>query len=132
MAGLKRGLEEEAGLVEGRNVTIEYRWAQGKYERLPALAAELVHHPVSVIIAGGGPRSALAAKAATSTIPVVSTSGGDPVKLGVVESLNRPGGNLTGVVFFNGALVVQRLELLRELVPSATRIGLLTSQGLRP
>ena len=127
VAGLKRGLEEEAGLVEGRNIAIEYRWAQGEYERLPALAAELVQHPVSVIIAGGGPQSALAAKAATSTIPVVFTSGSDPVKLGVVESLNRPGGILRGIAFFNGAVVVKRLELLRELVPSATGIGLLTN-----
>jgi putative tryptophan/tyrosine transport system substrate-binding protein len=108
-------------------VAIEYRWAQGQYESLPALAAELVRRPVSVIVAGGGPPSALAVKAATSTIPVVFLSGTDPVKLGIVESLNRPGGNLTGVVFFNSALTAKRLELLRELAPSATVIGFLTN-----
>jgi putative ABC transport system substrate-binding protein len=129
VAGLKRGLEEEAGLVEGRNVAIEYRWGQGRYERLPALATELVRHPVSVLVAGGGPPSALAAKAATSTIPVVFSSGSDPVKLGIVESLNRPGRNVTGVVHFYGALVAKRLELLRELVPGATAVGLLTNPG---
>ena len=127
VAGLKGGLMEEAGFVEGQNVAIEYRWAQGLYERLPALAAELLRRPVSVIVAGGGPPSALAAKAATSTIPVVFTSGSDPVKLGIVESLNRPGGNLTGVVFFNSPLAAKRLELLRELAPSATVIGFLTN-----
>jgi putative ABC transport system substrate-binding protein len=127
VAGLKRGLGEEAGFVEGRNVAIEYRWAEGLYERLPALAAELVRHPVSVLVAGGGPPSALAAKAATSTIPVVFSSGSDPVKLGIVESLNRPSGNITGVVHFYGALVAKRLELLRELVPGATAVGLLTN-----
>ena len=127
VAGLKRGLTEEVGFVEGRDVAIEYRWAQNQYESLPALAAELVRRPVSVIVAGGGPPSALAVKAATSTIPVVFLSGTDPVKLGIVESLNRPGGNLTGVVFFNSALTAKRLELLRELAPSATVIGFLTN-----
>ena len=127
VASLKRGLTEEVGFVEGRDVAIEYRWAQGQYESLPALAAELVRRPVSVIVAGGGPPSALAVKAATSTIPVVFLSGTDPVKLGIVESLNRPGGNLTGVVFFNSALTAKRLELLHELAPSATVIGFLTN-----
>jgi putative ABC transport system substrate-binding protein len=129
VAGLKRGLMEEAGFVEGQDVAIEYRWAQGRYESLPALAAELLRRPVSVIVAGGGPPSALAVKAATSTTPVVFTSGTDPVKLGIVESLNRPGGNLTGVVFFNSALAAKRLELLRELAPRATVIGFLTNPG---
>jgi putative ABC transport system substrate-binding protein len=129
VAGFKRGLEEEAGFVEGQNVAIEYRWAEGQYERLPALAVELVHHPVSVLVAGGGPPSALAAKAATSTIPVVFSSGSDPVKLGIVESLSRPSDNLTGVVHFFSALVAKRLELLRELVPGATAVGLLTNLG---
>ena len=127
VAGLKRGLKEEGGFVEGQNVAIEYRWAQGLYERLPALADAFVRRPVSLIVAGGGPPSALAAKAATSTIPIVFTSGSDPVKLGIVESLNRPSGNLTGVVFFNSALVAKRLELLRELAPSASAIGFLTN-----
>ncbi len=127
VSGLKRGLMDEAGYVEGENVVIEYRWAQGLYERLPMLAAELLRRPVSVLVAGGGPPSALAAKAATLTTPVVFTSGSDPVKLGIVESLNRPTGNLTGVVFFNSPLAAKRLELLRELAPSATVIGFLTN-----
>ena len=127
VAGLKLGMKEEAGFVEGQNLAIEYRWAQGVYERLPSLAVELVKRQVSVIVAGGGPPSALAAKAATSTIPVVFTTGSDPVTLGIVEGLNRPGGNLTGVVFFNSALTAKRLELLRELFPSATSVGFLTN-----
>ena len=127
VAGLKHGMKEEAGFVEGQNLAIEYRWAQGVYERLPSLAVDLVKRQVSVIVAGGGPPSALAAKAATSTIPVVFTTGSDPVTLGIVEGLNRPGGNLTGVVFFNSALTAKRLELLRELFPSATSVGFLTN-----
>ena len=126
VAGLKRGLDE-GGFVEGRNVAIEYRWAQGMYERLPALAAELVRRPVSVLVAGGGPPSFFAAKAATSMIPIVFSSGSDPVKLGLVDSLSRPGGHLTGAVHFNSALVAKRLELLLELVPGATAVGLLTN-----
>ena len=93
MAGFREGLRD-AGYVEGQNVTLEFRWAEGHYERLPALAAELVRHPVSVIVAGGIP-PLMAAKAATSTIPIVFSSAGDPVRLGVVASLSRPGGNIT-------------------------------------
>jgi putative ABC transport system substrate-binding protein len=129
VAGLERGLKEEGGFVIGQNASIEYRWAEGAYERLPALAAELVRRPVSVMVAGGGPPSALAAKAATSTIPVVFTSGTDPVKLGIVESLSRPTKNLTGVVFFNSALSAKRLQLLRELAPRIRSVGLLANPG---
>jgi ABC-type uncharacterized transport system substrate-binding protein len=122
LAPLRGGLAE-VGYVEGRDVLIEYRWAGGEYDRLPALAAELVSRPADLIITTGGITSALAAKNATRTIPVVFTSGGDPVKLGLVDSLARPGGNMTGVSTLTNVLDVKRLELLHELMPGARLIG---------
>ena len=126
VAAFRQGLSE-AGFVEGQNVAIEYRWADGRYERLPALAAEFVSNKVDVIGASGGPASARAAKNATSTIPIVFTSGGDPIAMGLVASLARPGGNLTGVSFLNVELMPKRLELLSELVPDAKVIALLVN-----
>jgi putative ABC transport system substrate-binding protein len=116
---------KEIGYVEGQNLAIEERFADFRSERLPALAADLVRHKVSVIATFGGSAAQIAAKAATSTIPIVITTGADPVEQGLVMSLNRPGGNITGVSFLNNALGSKRLQLLHELVPTATAIGFL-------
>jgi putative tryptophan/tyrosine transport system substrate-binding protein len=116
----------EAGYVEGRSLAVEYRFAEGQYDRLPALAAELVRRHVTVIIALNTP-AAVAAKAATATIPIVFSSADDPVKLGLVASLSRPGGNVTGAYYFNTELGAKQLGLLRELVPRATRFGFLVN-----
>jgi putative tryptophan/tyrosine transport system substrate-binding protein len=126
LRAFRHGLKD-SGLVEGENVAILYRWAEGQYGRLPELAAELVRQQVAVVIATGGFPSPLAAKAATTTIPIVFAVGEDPVRLGLVASLARPGGNLTGVNFFNYELTAKRLELLRELVPAATRVAVLVN-----
>ena len=113
-------------MSKARNLAIEYRWADGDYEKLPRLAADLVGRHVSAILAGGPP-SVMAAKAATTTIPIVFTSGGDPVELGFVSSLSQPGANVTGVSFLLNELGAKRLELLRELVPAATSVGFLVN-----
>src|SRR5262249_32528920 len=125
-AASRQGLGE-AGWVEGQNVAIEYRWADGNYDRLPTLATDLVDHKVDVIATSGGDRSAVAAKTATSTIPIVSVIGGDPVAAGVIASLARPGGNLTGVSFLTAELMPKRLELLYELAPQARVLALLVN-----
>ena len=127
-AGLK-----ENGYVDGQNVTIDYRWAEGQFDHLPALAAELVAHRPAVLVAGGGDVSAVAAKAATTTVPIVFTIGADPVGSGLVSNLSRPSGNLTGVTFFTIALGPKRLEMLRELQPKAGKIAVLVNpKSLNP
>jgi putative tryptophan/tyrosine transport system substrate-binding protein len=122
----RQGLAD-AGYVVGQNVTIVYRWAEGRYDRLPALATELADMRVAVVLAAGGPPSALAAKKATSTIPIVFSAADDPVGLGLVQSLNRPGGNVTGMSIFNSTLNAKRLSLLHEFVPAAGTIAYLTN-----
>jgi putative ABC transport system substrate-binding protein len=126
LRGFRQGLKE-AGYVEGETVAIEYRWAENQLNRLPELAADLVRRQVAVIVSGGGNPPALAAKAATTTIPIVFVVSEDPVRLGLVPSLARPGSNLTGINFFSSELGAKQLGLLRELVPGAVRIGVLVN-----
>jgi ABC-type uncharacterized transport system substrate-binding protein len=125
-AAFRQGLGDTR-YVEGRNISFEYRWAEGHYDQLPTLAADLVSRRVALVAATGGIGSVLAAKSATVTIPIVFTAGTDPVKFGVVASLNRPGGNITGVVFLNNELGSKRLQMLRELVPNATVLAMIVN-----
>jgi putative ABC transport system substrate-binding protein len=127
VAAFLRGLKEN-GLIAGQNVAIEYRWAEGHYDRLPALAADLVRREVAVIATTGNPSGPIAAKAATTTIPIVFSIAADPVLLGLVASLARPGGNVTGISALNALLAPKRLELIRDLVAKNTKIGVLTNR----
>ena len=129
VAALRRGLTE-ASVVEGKDFVIEYQWAEGQYDRLPTLAADFVRRQVAMIVATGGSRPALAAKAATATIPIVFTGGLDPVGLGLVTSLARPGGNATGIINIASDLNAKRLGMLREFVPAATTIAVLSDAGV--
>jgi putative ABC transport system substrate-binding protein len=131
MPGFHQGLNG-VGFVEGRNIAIEYRWAQGDYQRLPALSADLVNRKVAVVAAISGTPAALAAKAATTTIPIVFAIGGDPIAPGLVTSLSRPGGNITGVSFYNSPLVTKRLDLARELVSDGSVIAVLVNPDNPP
>jgi len=124
VAAFRQGLRE-AGFVEGRNLAIAFRWADGRYDSLPALAAELVDLPVTLIFAAGGPPTAFAVKAATSTIPIVFSAVSDPVEIGLVPSLSQPGGNITGMAVFNATLAGKRIELTKELIPTTAVIGYL-------
>ena len=124
VSGFRVGLKQ-TGYIDGQNVTIEFRWAEGHYNRLSEMAADLVRHKVAVLVATGGAVAALAAKAATTTIPIVLTIGGDPVRFGIVTSLSRPGGNMTGVNLFASQMETKRLGLLRALVPKAELIAIL-------
>lgn len=126
VSGFQEGLKA-AGLTEGGNLAVEYRWAQGQFSRLPSLAAELVQQRVDVIVTMGGNVAALAAKQATSTIPIVFLTGDDPVATGLVDSLSRPGGNITGITWLAGELGAKNLELVSELVPAAATIGVLVN-----
>ena len=123
VAAFREGLKQ-TGFVEGQSVAIEYRWADGVFDRLPVMATDLVRRDVAAVFASGGVVPAVAAKAATATIPIVFANGTDPVREGLVPTLNRPGGNVTGISFVTAALVPKRLELLRELVPTASVIGI--------
>jgi putative ABC transport system substrate-binding protein len=131
VARFRSGLAE-SGFVEGQNVAIEYRWARGEYDRLPALAAELVRIPVRVLVAVGGDSSALAARASTTTVPIVASFTSDPVKTGMIASFNRPGGNITGISNLTAAMEPKRIGLLRELVPQATTFGVLLNPDNPP
>src|SRR5690348_12551557 len=124
VAAFRQGLGE-TGFVEGQNLAIAFRWAEGHYDRLPALAAELVNLRVAVLFAAGGPPSALAAKATTSTIPVVFSAVNDPLRVGLVPSLNQPGGNVTGMSFLEAELALKSAQLLKEVVPAAGVIAFL-------
>jgi putative ABC transport system substrate-binding protein len=131
IAGFLRGLSESS-FIEGQNIAIEYHWAEGQYERLPTLANELVRRGLAVLVATGGEPAALAAKAATSTIPIVFVIGGDPVKIGLVASMNRPGANVTGLTLLTTSLDGKRLGLLKELIPNASLIAALINPDFPP